>query len=334
MLATREYRSLMEARSVLAGRLDRACVADPFARLEWLASLQAHCFADEPVRIFQAIERDAECWLFARMRGGRRLSALANWYSFDWAPAFLGNPAPVTQARLLEAIARAMLNANARLDFYPMTETDTLLRAFRRAGWLAVRRAMGGRYLLRPEGRDFATYWRGRPSALRNLVKRKGRGDPFSISIDDRLSETLWADYVDVHARSWKEPEPALPFLKALAERESAAGALRLGFARLNGQAIATQLWSVEGGTAFIHKLSHDRAHDQASPGTLLSHAMFAHAIDVDHASLIDYGTGDNAYKADWMEQRATLYRIDCFNPRFASAWLPAARTAISALVG
>ncbi len=139
-----------------------------------------------------------------------------------------------------------------------------------------------------------------------------------------------------MQARSWQGPEPArgTAFLRALAERESAAGTLRLGFARAQGRAVATQLWTIEGGVALIHKLAHDRAFDAQSPGTLLSHAMFARAIDRDGATLIDYGTGDNDYKADWMEQRLPLYRIDAFNPRSPASWLPAARAAISALVG
>ena len=57
-------------------------------------------------------------------------------------------------------------------------------------------------------------------------------------------------------------------------------------------------------------------------------------AIDQDRVDLIDYGTGDNGYKTDWMERRIPLIRIDAFNPRRPSNWLPAARTAISALVG
>ena len=109
---------------------------------------------------------------------------------------------------------------------------------------------------------------------------------------------------------------------------------LRLGLARLNGQAIATQLWTTDHGTALIHKLAHHRAFDALSPGTLLSHAMFAHAIDVDKVETIDYGTGDNSYKTEWTDRRHTLYRVDCYNPRYPSTWAPAARTAISALVG
>lgn len=336
MPATREYHSLSQVRAAVAGRMDHLHVANPFLRLDWFEQLHAHCLGKSPVRIFQAMEGDAEAWLFLVQSADRRLSALANWYSFDWAPVFLGDPDAALRERLLQAIARAAMAGTAQIDFYPVSGSAAmLLRAFRSAGWFAVERAMGGRHVLRLNGRDFAAYWAGRPGSLRSLVKRKGRGDPFALSITDRMTDALWADYVDIHGRSWKEPEPALPFLRALADREEAAGALRLGFARqADGRAVAAQIWSIDGGTAYIHKLCHDQTLDRGSPGTLLSHAMFRQAIDADGVSVIDYGTGDNAYKTDWMEQRQTLMRIDCFNPRHGRAWIPAARTAISALVG
>ncbi|MCI4588991.1 GNAT family N-acetyltransferase [Sphingobium sp. BYY-5] len=336
MRAPREYHSLDEVRQAIAGRLDRAPVSGLFDRLDWFDALHRHCFPAMPVRILTAEEDGREAWLFLLSPAPRRISALANWYSFSWAPAFFGAPDGAAQQRLLEVIARQLLTDYAQIDFYPLEDAAALRTALRRAGWLAVERTMGGRHLLPVEGRSFADYWASRPGRLRSLVKRKGRGALFDLSISDRLTDDLWRDYVDVHARSWKEAEPAggLDFLRALAERESAAGTLRLGFARQDGRAVATQFWTIENGVALIHKLSHDGACDGGSPGTLLSHAMFTQAIDGDRVALIDYGTGDNGYKADWMERRVTLHRIDAFNPRFASAWLPAARTAISALVG
>lgn len=333
MAVTREYRSFAEARAALAGRLDRDATPCLFDRIDWFSSLHCHVFAGETAYILQAAEGDAELWLFLTPSAPRRLSALANWYSFAWRPIFLG--APDARHRLLEAAARHLLNGHVQIDFYPMeNESDRMLAAFRRAGWFAVRRPMGGRHLLRLNGRDFATYWAQRPGQLRGQVRRKGRGDPFIMEITSHLTDALWADYQHVHARSWKGEEPGMAFLHEVATRESAAGTLRMGFARRNGIPVATQFWTVENGVALIHKLSHDRAFDHASPGTLLSHAMFAHAIDRDCVSVIDYGTGDNPYKTDWMEERVTLHRIDCFNPRHASTWFPAARTAISALVG
>lgn len=335
MLVTREYSTLAEARRALAGGLDRSSTACLFDRLDWFESLHGHCFAKVPVRILQAIEGCAEAWMFLLAPAERRLSALANWYSFSWAPVYLGDPDAPTQARLVEVLADHLFKCATQIDLYPVADgADLLLDAFRRSGWFAVRRPMGGRHLLDVGGRDFASYWADRPSRLRNQVQRKARAERFTIEIGETISDALWRDYIAVHASSWKQPEPGLAFLRDLAEREAAAGTLRLGFARLNGQPVATQLWTVENGVALIHKLSHDRAFDGASPGTLLSHAMFARAIDADHVRMIDYGTGDNAYKTEWMDRRETLYRLDFFNPRFASAWLPAARTAISALVG
>lgn len=336
MRAPREYHSLNEVRRALGDRLDRDAMRPLFDRIDWFDALHRHCFPATPVRVLAAEENGKEVWLFLLNTAARRAGALANWYSFSWAPLFLGDPDAAAQQRLLESVARHLLTDCAQIDLYPLEDGTPLVRALRRAGWFVVERPMGGRHLLRVEGRSFADYWAARPGRLRSLVRRKGRGAPFALSIDDRLTDALWQDYVDVHGRSWKEAEPdaGLAFLRDLAERESAAGRLRLGFARIDGRAVATQLWTVDHGVALIHKLSHDRAFDGGSPGTLLSHAMFERAINRDRVSLIDYGTGDNDYKLDWMETRVPLHRIDAFNPRCASAWLPAVRTAISALVG
>ncbi len=319
----------------LSGALDRACTPSLFDRIDWFESLHDHCFPDEPVRILQAMEGEHQLWLFLRSPAPGKLSALANWYSFGWSPHFLGDPDAATQRRLIGLLAQYLLKDSAQIDLYPVTgSAGLLLEAFRRGGWFGVQRPMGGRHLLRLNGRSFGDYWAGRPGRLRTLISRKSRSGRFTLSITGTLTDALWGDYLAMHGRSWKQPEPSPFFLRDLAERESAAGTLRLGFARLGEQPVATQLWTVENGTALIHKLAHDQAFDGASPGSLLSHAMFAAAIDGDRVDLIDYGTGDNGYKSDWMEQREVLHRLDFFNPRFASAWLPAARTAISALVG
>ena len=335
MLVTREYSTIADARQALDGRMDRAATPSLFDRIDWFESLHEHCFNNQQVRVLQAIEGQVEAWLFLLSPSPERQSALANWYSFAWSPIYLGDPDEPMRRRLAEILAAELFRTGRHIDFYPVGDTaEMLLDAFRRSGWFGVRRPMGGRHILALNGRDFAAYWADRPSRLRNQVQRKARSSRFTVEIHHQVDDALWHDYVTVHASSWKQPEPGLSFLRTLAEREAAAGSLRLGFARLNGQPVATQLWTIENDVALIHKLAHDRTFDGASPGTLLSHAMFAHAIDADKVRHIDYGTGDNPYKAEWMEQRQTLYRLDFFNPRFASTWIPAARTAISALVG
>src|SRR3546814_19106238 len=94
-----------------------------------------------------------------------------------------------------------------------------------------------------------------------------------------------------------------------------AAGTLRLGFARLEDQPVATQLWTVENGAALIHKLAHAQGFDGASPGSLLSHAMFAHAIDRDPVATSDSGTGDTGYQTAGLQERETRPRPAFLKP-------------------
>lgn len=332
-----EYRSFVEVWRHSEALLNRTSQPSLFDRLEWLESLHRHCIPESAVDILLTSEGDAQAWLFLTDTGNRRRSALANWYSFAVRPMFSGSPGVGTRQRLAAGLTDMLAKKVARIDLYPVTKDDgmidMMLAAFRASGWLAQARPMGVNHVLDVNGRSFEDYWAGRPGALRTLVQRKGRSNAFDFAIYHDVTDQLWAEYLTVYARSWKDAEPHSSFLKELAEREARAGTLRLGFARRDGTAVAAQLWSVENGTALIHKLAHDTACDAQSPGTLLTHHMFRAAIDSDRVSRIDYGTGNNAYKSNWMESQRPLYRIDAFNPRFASAWVPAARSWISGLV-
>ena len=155
-------------------------------------------------------------------------------------------------------------------------------------------------------GEDFDAYWAKRPAQLRNTAKRKAKAAGLEIDIHDRFDEAAWADYEAVYRASWKPDEGSFPFLRALAEQEGAAGTLRLGVARKDGRPVAVQLWLVENGEATIHKLAYAEDAKALSPGTILGMAMFRHALDKDRVRRIDYGTGDEPYKADWMAEKRT----------------------------
>src|SRR3546814_17225268 len=94
-----------------------------------------------------------------------------------------------------------------------------------------------------------------------------------------------------------------------------------MGLARIEGAPVAAQYWTVEDGTAFIHKLAHVEDSLKASPGTLLSAALFRHVIAVDRVARVDFGTGTDAYKRDWLNRHEPLLHIAVFNPsRLASS--------------
>ena len=338
LLQTRwEYRSFVEAGRHAAKSLDRDARPSLFDRFEWLEMLHRYCMPEQSSDILHAQDGNAQAWFFLADAGGRGRSAIANWYSFAFRPLFDGQPDYATQQRLMNHIAGTLTRRVAKLDLYPMIaedgSVDLVTNALRARGWFATATVMGVNSIVDLKGRDFSAYWAGRPGRLRNLVQRKGPKSPFLFTIHHTITDALWADYLRIYGKSWKQSEPHYAFLKALAEQEGRAGALRLGFAHKEGLPVAAQFWTIENGVALIHKLAHDLDYDAQSPGTLLSHHMFRAAIDQDRVERIDYGTGDNAYKADWMEQRRPLYCVQAYNPRFPSAWPSAVRAWISRLV-
>ena len=149
------------------------------------------------------------------------------------------------------------------------------------------------------------------------------------IRIHTQVTDAVWSDYQQVFDASWKGEEGSPGFLRALAEHAAQTGTLRLGIARWNSRPVAAQLWTVDHGRAIIHKLAYREDAASMSPGTLLSAALFRHAIDVDQVATISYGTGDDAYKRDWMDEREQLFILEFFNPWSVSGLLGIARSAV-----
>jgi len=53
-----------------------------------------------------------------------------------------------------------------------------------------------------------------------------------------------------------------------------------------------------------------------------------AHVIDEDRVELVDFGTGDDPYKRDWMETIRPRYRLCAFRAGNPRAWPHLARAA------
>ena len=305
------------------GALDRP--ASLFDRLDWFRLVAAHC--PPRGRPLVARARDgggAEAWLFLADQGGKA-TAWSCWYSLRFGL--------VGEAEGGEAIARALRKRLSRIEIAPIEDPEPLAGAFRRSGWATFVGPATTSWRIATAGQDFDAYWAGRPGKLRNTAQRKAKAGGLDVEIHRRFDSDAWAAYEEVYAASWKPGEGSPSFLRALAEGEGEAGRLRLGVASKDGRPLAAQLWTIENGTAWIHKLAYREDARALSPGTVLSMAMFRHALDEDKVERIDYGTGDEPYKRDWMEERATLWRIEAFNLRSPRGLLGAARAALSALV-
>jgi len=60
---------------------------------------------------------------------------------------------------------------------------------------------------------------------------------------------------------------------------------------------------------------------------------MFRRAIDVDRVRTIDYGTGDEPYKRDWMDARRPLWQLSAYNPATPRGLAGMAKAGASRLV-
>ncbi len=304
-----------------AGRT--AAFASPFDRAEWFDLLEAHGFAAGGRVDARGSANGTAAWLPLRIEAPGRLAGLTNWYSFSIRPQI--SEGDGRGSALIDLFGKLRGQA-AQIDLYPVRDDDRagIQSALRGAGWWVKATAAGDRHWLDLGAMDHDAWWAARPGALRSTVQRKAKKGIVAIELYTAFDPAAWDAYEAIYAASWKPEEGDPALLRAFAAMESARGTFRMGLARIDGTPVAAQFWTVEDGTAFIHKLAHVEDSLKASPGTLLSAALFRHVIEIDGVKRVDFGTGNDAYKRDWMNRHDPLWRIEAFNPSRLAAWGPA----------
>ncbi len=308
------------------GALDRDRQQKLYDRLEWLGRTQAHCDLPGKPLIVRARNTVGTAWLFLQQTGRSHAEALASWYTLDFDIVTEG------LADHLGSEITKNLKHIAHITLHPVADPEPIGASFRANGWRVFAEPATVNWVLNPPD-DFETYWASRPSRLRNTVKRKAKKAKLDIVIHRDFDESGWDDYRAIYAKSWKPEEGSWGFMRDFADAEGTAGTLRLGVAYKDGEAVAAQLWHVENGRATIHKLAYTEETKALSPGSILSEAMFRHVIERDRPDIIDYGTGNEGYKADWMDEARPLYRLEIYNPGRLASWPALAKRALSGLV-
>ena len=161
---------------------------------------------------------------------------------------------------------------------------------------------------------SFDAYMHERPANLRNTIKRKKRKlkreYDYHIQlfkdadIDKAILSKALEDYAAIYRASWKAKEFFSEFTPALVTRLSKKGWLRLAILYANEQPIAAQIWFVVHAKANIYRLVFDERWKSFSPGSILTEYVMRYAIDTDKVSEIDFLTGNERYKQDWMSVR------------------------------
>ncbi|MEM8723937.1 MAG: GNAT family N-acetyltransferase [Pseudomonadota bacterium] len=296
---------------------DSAPATSPFDRAEWYALLAQTGLT--PLIAIASDTDDNAALALTENKG--RITPLRNWYSFTWRQLA---PEGEHGDRLLAEIARQLKTRGHRVTLEPVPGEDgsaeRLAHAFRAGGWRVETSRCDLNHVLDVQGRSFSDYWSSRPGRLRSTLKRKAK--KVDVHLMNEFDPAAWEHYERIYASSWKPVEDHPVMLREFAQYEADAGRLRFGLALADGEPIAAQFWTVENGTAYIHKLAHLESHRHLSAGTTLTAALFEHVIDRDKVSLVDFGTGDQAYKSDWMDSVRPRYRIDCLDMRQMRAWI------------
>ena len=254
---------------------------------------------------------------------GARLEVLSCPYSCLYQPLAVASPAELFAAG--QAFGRFCRGwSQLRLDALDAgwPGLAPLLAGARAAGLVALRFEHFGNWYEPVAGRSWAEYLAARPGALRETIRRRlgqaGRDRRVALELVGSAAglEAGIAAYEEVYARSWKQAEPFPGFSAVLMRAAAAAGALRLGLLRLDGRPVAAQYWVVAGGTATVLKLAHDEAARARSPGTVLTAAMIRALLEREGVAELDFGRGDDAYKALWAGQRRQRIGVLLANPR------------------
>ncbi|MGC3984920.1 MAG: GNAT family N-acetyltransferase [Pseudorhodoferax sp.] len=309
--------------------------ADLFQTAAWFQNLVNHGLA-MPMQPFLPALLDAQgrvTCVLPLAATSQGLRSLSNYYSSLFGPV---GAVPPVEWEALAGLLRRQPHGGV-LDLHPLDAdarwVDELATALRDVGYWVDRYFCFGNWYLPVTHARFDDYFGTLPPALRHSIergrRRLTRAGSHVLKVHTEPGAALDAaitSFTSVYGRSWKRPEPSAQFMPQLARMAAARGWLRLGVLELHGEPIAAQVWLVAGGKANIYKLAYVQGFERFSPGSVLTAALMAHVMDVDGVREVDYLTGDDAYKRDWMSHRRERVGMVAFDPLRLGGLLASAR--------
>jgi hypothetical protein len=212
------------------------------------------------------------------------------------------------------------------VDLHPMDISNPsfslLKNNFRKEGMAVQTYFCFGNWYLDIKGRSFTEYFDTLPARLKNTIIRKTKklNDSTEWNIKIVTASAELAEYIaifeTIYNSSWKNPEPHPDFIPGLIRICAEQGWLRLGIAYIDNQPAAAQIWIVNNGVSSIYKLAYIDKYSKYSIGTILTARLMEHVIETDKVREVDYLTGDDEYKRDWMSHRRERWGLIAFNLR------------------
>jgi len=226
------------------------------------------------------------------------------------------------QQQVLACLVQGLNQLSLRsLLLEPVADDDSRINGLQRIlesdAYICERFFRHYNWIYRVQGQSYEDYLADRPARLRNTIIRKKRklgreyGYEIRLFTGDDVPGKM-PDYYAVYNASWKAKEQYVHFLDGIVADFSRPGWSRLAVLYVRERPVAAQLWFVLHGKANIFRLAYDEAWKQYSPGSILTSFLMEYVIDTDKVEEIDFLTGNDTYKQDWMSERRERFALSC----------------------
>jgi len=262
---------------------------------------------------------------------GNTLYSLKHRYTTHYSLLLVDAEHDQDQQQLLNCLVQGLNQLPFRaLLLEPIADNDNrmvgLQRMMETTGYRCERTFRFYNWIYHVKGQSYKDYLAARPTRLRNTISRKKRkldrehGYEIRLFTGDDVPQAM-SDYYAVYTASWKANEQYVDFLDGIVAGFSRSGWSRLAVLYVKGKPIAAQLWFVLRGKASIFRLSYDKAWKPYSPGSILTSFLMEYVIDTDEVEEIDFLTGNDAYKQDWMSDRRERFALSCVKSVKPAGW-------------
>jgi Acetyltransferase (GNAT) domain len=256
-----------------------------------------------------------------------RIDSLTNYYTSYFAPVIAQACESVDDiarvfARELHTSTPPWDVLNIRPVDLSLPATHSFYTALNNEGFQTQVYFCFGNWYLNVGARSYAEYFKDLPSVVRKNVpyykRRLEKIARVKIKLYTNLEELEIGirDYQVIYNSSWRDFEAYPHFVRGLIRTAAEEGWLRMGLLYIDEEPAAAQLWIVKGAVASIYKVCYAEKFAKNSVGSVLTAHMLERAIDVERVHEVDYLSGDDSYKANWMSDRRERWGIMAFNPR------------------
>jgi len=303
-----------------AALFEQAAEESVFASRQWLEAVSADICTDEETLILAGVVAGSRLLaLLPLVRGGgNTLCSLRHRYTPHYRLLLAEHDRAQVLACLVRGLSELPING---LLLEPVTTEDShladLQAGLASAGFVCERHFRHYNWIYRVEGRSYQAFLASRPARLRNTLGRKQRklarehGYDIRLYLGDEVSRGM-PDYYQIYHSSWKAREQYTAFLDNIVAAFARQNWVRLAVLHINDQPAAAQLWFVNHAKASIFRLAYDEKWKSYSPGSILMNFLMEYVIDQDKVEEIDFLTGNESYKQDWMSVRRECEALSC----------------------